>query len=77
MDAIRAGVPQGAVLFSLLCNICVADVFRRPGIEISQFADDTAASTSNNNINYAINNLRIYIYIHTILNIGYTSENVN
>jgi hypothetical protein len=68
---IRAGVPHCALLSSLLYNICVADVPRRPGIKISQLDDDTAAFTANNNINYAVNNLRIYIYI--ILDFGYTS----
>jgi hypothetical protein len=57
----RAGVPQGAVLDPLLCNIHVGDIPRRPGIEITQFADDTAACTSNKNINYAVNNLQRYM----------------
>jgi hypothetical protein len=57
-ESIRAGVPQDAVLALLLYNIYVVDIPRRPEIEISQFADDTAAFTSNININYAVSNLQ-------------------
>jgi hypothetical protein len=58
----RAGIPQGAVLAPLLYNTYVVVIPRIPGIEISQFADDTAAYTSNKNINYAVNNLQMYVY---------------
>jgi hypothetical protein len=46
--------------------IYVADVPRMPGIEISQFADDTAASTS-------ITQSKASRYIYLILNHGYTN----
>jgi hypothetical protein len=55
---IRAGAPQGAVLAPLLY---VADIPRKPGIETSQFADDTATFTSNKNINYAVSKFQRYI----------------
>jgi hypothetical protein len=58
---IRADMPQGVILASLLYNIYVADILRRPRIEISQFADDTAAYTSDRNINYAGDNLQRYM----------------
>lgn len=38
--------------------IYVADIHRRPEIEISEFADDTAAFTSNKNIKYSVSNLQ-------------------
>jgi hypothetical protein len=44
---IHAGVPQGSVLAPLLYNVYVSDIPRRPGIEISQFADDIAAYIAN------------------------------
>jgi hypothetical protein len=59
---ISAGVPQRVVLAPLVYNIVyVADISRRPGIEISQFADDSAAFTSKENINYTVNKLQRYI----------------
>jgi Rad3-related DNA helicase len=41
-------------------SIYVADIPWRPGIEISQFADDTAACTSNKN-KYSVSNLQRYM----------------
>jgi hypothetical protein len=61
---VLAGVPQGSVLAALLYKIYVADVARRPVTERAQFANDTAAFTSNKNISEAVNNLQIYIYIY-------------
>jgi hypothetical protein len=57
---LHAGVPQGSILAPLLYNVYVSDIFRRPGIEILQFADDTAAYTSNKGISYAISNVQGY-----------------
>jgi hypothetical protein len=50
--------PRYGNLAQLLYNIYVADIPTRPGIEMSLFADDTAAFTSINNINYAVKNLQ-------------------
>lgn len=44
---IRASLPQGSDQASLLYNVCVADISKLPGIEVSQFADDTAAQALN------------------------------
>jgi hypothetical protein len=38
-----------------------ADIPRRTEIEISQFADNNAAFTSNKNVSYAVSNLQRYI----------------
>jgi hypothetical protein len=58
MEASACRRIEGPVVAPLLCNVYVADIPRRPVIEISQFADDTAAFTSNKNMN----NLRRYTY---------------
>jgi hypothetical protein len=58
---IRAGVPQGPVLASLLYSVYVADIPRRSEIEVSQFPDDIATCTLDININYAISNLHRYM----------------
>jgi hypothetical protein len=42
---ILTGIPQGVVVAPLLYNICVADIPRSSGIEISHFSDETAAYT--------------------------------
>jgi hypothetical protein len=42
------------------CIIYTADICRRLGIEIPQFSDETAAFTTNKNINYVFSNLQIY-----------------
>jgi hypothetical protein len=53
----HVSVPQGSVLFPLLYSVQVSDVLKRPGIDVSQFAEDIAAYTSDKNINYAMSNL--------------------
>jgi hypothetical protein len=62
--SLRAGVPQG-LSRPLCCTIYVADIPKRPGIEILKFADDIAAFTPNKNINYAVSNLQILKNGHT------------
>jgi hypothetical protein len=57
--AMLVSLSQDAFLSPLLHSIYGADISRRPGIEMSQLTDDTAAFTSNN-INCSANNLQSY-----------------
>jgi hypothetical protein len=65
---IRAGVPQSTVLALLLYHIHIADMPMRPGIEISQFAANIAAFTSNK---ISITQSTTCRGIYLILNHGY------
>jgi hypothetical protein len=55
---IRAGTSQGSPS-PFLFNVYIADMPTSPGIEVSKFADDTAAYISDGNVNYKINSFRI------------------
>jgi hypothetical protein len=58
---IHSGVRQGLALAPMLHTVHVSDKPRKPGMELSKFADYIAALTKSTNTNYAISSLQRFV----------------
>jgi hypothetical protein len=58
---IKAGVPQGSILAPTLYNLYTADIPHSTLTNLATFADDTCISSSDQDINVAIDNLQNHL----------------
>jgi hypothetical protein len=63
---IKAGVPQGSILAPTLYNLYTADIPHSTLTNLSTFADDTCISSSDQDINVAIDNLQNHLNLFQI-----------